>query len=299
VNSGARSFLIIILVGLTVLVIAQSVLGVEDEPQGHDDDPRGVGDGIQVLQIRLSMDDDRITVDPLPGGSGEAVVTGTVETTGAGPNTLVTLSAEIDNGWKADTYPDSIRSGGPHAQASFDFSVTVTVSTYEMAYTEGVLMVTATASSPITSDKMANAAVMVRIGQYHDIDVVWKTKTVECSQNDTFKIKGTITNNGNGHDTVAFIIERPFPGVQYIVDYADAPINETTDFSVTVEVPANASLGKHHLKIHAFTLEFFSVRQISARDIELVVVEEKGTGGGLIALGLIGLGERSSGGSEE
>ena len=281
--------LIIIIAMMIALVLAQTVAGAEDRSWGPEDVQPTLDDEFQVLSMGLTMNEDTIIAYPSPGRSGEAVVTGTLVIRGVPPNTQVKIEAEIDMDWEVSCSPESIDYVRPQTNALADISVRVMVPPNELAGVEGVVMVTVTASSPTSPDKTVNAAVIVRVGQYHDIDVEWWTKTVECYQNDSFKIKGTITNNGNGYETLAFIIERPFPGVLYIVDYADAPMNETTEFSVTVEVPHNASIGDHHLKIHCFSLDIFDLRQISAKDIDLEVIEERGAGSGMIILGVLGL----------
>jgi len=238
--------------------------------------------------MSLTMDSDVIHTDPR---TGDAVDTGTISMTGVPPGTEIAIEVEMDNEWDATVSPDTVSYIRGQASASIDISVRVRAPIDELAFIEGVLMVTATAISLAPVDKAVNAAVRVVTGQVHDLDVKWRMSTVECCQNDTFEIKGTLTNNGNGDETVAFVIERPFPGVAFIVDYADVPVGETTNFSITVEVPHNLSLGSHHLKVHCFILVFLgmNIRQVSAHEIDLEVIEDEGTGGGWVLVGIVGL----------
>ena len=279
---------IAVLVMLSSTTLTLSTAGEVDTRRFGGDLPPPVDDGVQVLRLTLSMDDEVIMAQPKQGW--ETTATGTVQLTGIPPNTDVEISAEVDREWELGISPGSVQYVRPQTSASFDIAVRVKVPFNSPAYMEGVLMVTVTAVSPTSPAKTANAVVRVYVGQLHDLEVDWRTKRVECCQNESFQIKGYLTNKGNGDETAVFIIEKPFPGVMWVIDYATVPVGETTNFSVNVKVPDNATLGEHPLKIHCFTYDGFFPIQEASQEIELIVLEERpDRNWEVVAVGTIGL----------
>jgi uncharacterized membrane protein len=224
----------------------------------------------KMTSLYVDIYEDTIIVDPY---SWDGVAKGRISLEGVPPNTLIVLDVEMDNDWEASIYPEVIRSVRPLVAASWEISVRVSVPPAEEAYQEGSLFVTATVSSPHGGTSKVGVSVGVLVGQSHDLDVKWDTERVRCCQDDTVMVRGTLTNNGNGEETVEFFIDKPFPGASSIAHFADVPMNGTKEFTVAIDVPSDATLEKHRLLVSCYIIDFFTEKllKVSERTVEVDV----------------------------